>query len=66
MVKRSDPLPPVRLRAGDKIITTQEAAALRGISRETLRKMAEDGRGPQRVQLSERRWGFWLSDFVET
>lgn len=59
------PLPPVRLKPGDKILTTAEAARLRGVSRETLRKMSEAGTGPPRVQLSRRRWGYRASDFIE-
>jgi hypothetical protein len=61
----SNPLPPVRLKPGDHIITPAEAAKLRGISRETLRLMSEAGLGPQRVQLSRRRWGYRASDFIE-
>ena len=66
MVSRTNPLPPLRLRPGDRIITQQEAAKLRGISRETLRKMALDGSGPERVQLSKKRFGYRASDFLET
>ena len=64
MVKR-DPIPPIRLKPGDRILTQAEAAKLRGVSRETLRKMSEDGLGPKRVQLSKKRFGYLASDFLE-
>jgi predicted DNA-binding transcriptional regulator AlpA len=64
MVKR-DPIPPIRLKPGDRILTQTEAAKIRGISRETLRKMSEDGLGPKRVQLSKKRFGYLASDFLE-
>jgi predicted DNA-binding transcriptional regulator AlpA len=64
MVKR-DPIPPIRLKPGDRILTQAEAAKIRGISRETLRKMSEDGLGPKRVQLSKKRFGYLASDFLE-
>jgi predicted DNA-binding transcriptional regulator AlpA len=58
-------LPPVKLRPGDRILSQQEAAKLRGISRETLRLMSERGEGPKRVQLSRKRFGYLASDFLE-
>jgi len=61
-----DPLPPIRLKPGDRIISQAEAAQLRGISRETLRQMSERGLGPKRVQLSPKRFGYRLSDFQDT
>jgi predicted DNA-binding transcriptional regulator AlpA len=64
MVKR-DAIPPIRLKPGDRILTQAEAAKIRGISRETLRKMSEDGLGPKRVQLSKKRFGYLASDFLE-
>jgi predicted DNA-binding transcriptional regulator AlpA len=64
MVKR-DPIPPIRLKQGDRILTQAEAAKIRGVSRETLRKMSEDGLGPKRVQLSKKRFGYLASDFLE-
>jgi predicted DNA-binding transcriptional regulator AlpA len=64
MVKR-DAIPPIRLKPGDRILTQAEAAKIRGISRETLRKMSEDGLGPKRVQLSKNRFGYLASDFLE-
>ena len=65
MASRSDSLPPVRLKPGDRILSQAEAAKLRGISRETLRKMSETGLGPKRVQLSRKRFGYRASDFIE-
>jgi hypothetical protein len=59
------PLPPVRLKPGDYILTQAEAAKIRGVSRETLRLMSERGEGPQRIQLSKRRFGYRASDFLE-
>ena len=61
----SEPLPPVRLKPGDRILTPAEAAKLRGVSRETLRLMSERGLGPKRIQLSRRRFGYLASDFIE-
>jgi predicted DNA-binding transcriptional regulator AlpA len=65
MVKRDPIIPPIRLKPGDRILTQAEAAKLRGVSRETLRKMSEDGLGPKRVQLSRKRFGYRASDFLE-
>jgi predicted DNA-binding transcriptional regulator AlpA len=65
MAKRESPLPPVRLKPGDRILTQAEAAKLRGVSRETLRSMAERGEGPRRIQLSRKRFGYLASDFLE-
>jgi predicted DNA-binding transcriptional regulator AlpA len=62
---KRDPIPPIRLKPGDRILTQAEAAKLRGVSRETLRKMSEDGLGPKRVQLSKKRFGYLASDFLE-
>jgi hypothetical protein len=66
MRRLSGPLPPVRLKPGERIITPAEAAKLRGVSRETLRSMSERGLGPQRIQLSPRRYGYRSTDFIES
>ena len=58
-------LPPVRLKHGDRILSQEEAARLRGVTRETLRRMSETGVGPQRLQLSPGRFGYRASDFLE-
>jgi predicted DNA-binding transcriptional regulator AlpA len=60
-----EPLPTVRLKPGDRIITPAEAAKIRGVSRETLRLMSERGLGPKRIQLSRRRFGYRASEFLE-
>jgi hypothetical protein len=62
----SGPLPPVRLKPGERILTPAEAARIRGVSRETLRLMSERGLGPRRFQLSPRRFGYRSSDFIES
>jgi predicted DNA-binding transcriptional regulator AlpA len=59
------PLPPVKLRPGDRILSQAEAAKLRGVTRETLRRMSESGIGPRRIQLSPGRFGYLASDFLE-
>jgi predicted DNA-binding transcriptional regulator AlpA len=59
------PLPPVRLKPGDRILTQEEAARIRGVTRETLRRMSDDGVGPQRIQLSPGRFGYLASDCLE-
>jgi hypothetical protein len=66
MAKQSDPLPPIKLKPGDRILTQDQAARIRGVSRETLRAMSEAGTGPKRLQLSKKRFGYRASDFLET
>jgi predicted DNA-binding transcriptional regulator AlpA len=61
----SQSLPPLKLKPGDRILTQEEAARLRGVTRETLRRMSESGIGPRRVQLSPGRFGYLASDFLE-
>ena len=65
MAKQSDPLPPIKLKPGDRILTQAEAAKIRGVSREMLRELAESGLGPKRYQLSRKGWGYLASDFLE-
>jgi predicted DNA-binding transcriptional regulator AlpA len=55
----------VKLRPGDRILSQDEAAKIRGVTRETLRRMSERGIGPRRVQLSPGRFGYLASDFLE-
>ena len=38
---------------------------IRGVTRETLRRMSDDGVGPRRIQLSPGRFGYLASDFLE-
>jgi hypothetical protein len=66
MDRLSNPLPPIRLKPGERILTPAEAARIRGVSRETLRLMSERGLGPRRFQLSPRRFGYLSSDFIES
>ena len=41
------------------ILTEAETAELTRLSTRTLQRLAEDGRGPPRIQLTERRIGYW-------
>jgi predicted DNA-binding transcriptional regulator AlpA len=41
-----------------QILTKREAAQLARISERTLDRLSEDGRGPARIALSDRRVGF--------
>jgi hypothetical protein len=54
-----------KMKPGDRIISQQEAAELRGVTRQTLARMAVNGIGPERLQLSPGRFSYRLSDFVE-
>jgi hypothetical protein len=60
-----EPLPPLKLKPGDRILTQEDAARIRGVTRETLRRMSESGIGPRRIQLSPGRFGYLASDFLE-
>jgi predicted DNA-binding transcriptional regulator AlpA len=51
--------------AKDRIVSEKEAAEIRGVSRDTLRRQAQRGEGPRRIQLSERRVGYRLSELFE-
>jgi predicted DNA-binding transcriptional regulator AlpA len=64
-VAKSQSIPPVRLRPGDRILSQDEAAKIRGVNRETLRRMSESGIGPRRIQLSPGRFGYLASDFLK-
>ena len=46
-------------------MTKREAADLARISERTLDRLIEDGRGPRRVALSQRRVGFRRTDFLD-
>jgi hypothetical protein len=48
-----------------RIVSEQEAARLRGVSVDTLRRQAVRGEGPKRVRLSPRRIGYRLGDVLE-
>jgi hypothetical protein len=58
--------PPTELSALDlrKIVDEREAARLRGISVDTLRRQSARGEGPARIQLSPRRVGYRLGDVL--
>ena len=64
VVTKSQPLPPVKLRPGDRILSQEEAARIRGLHRETLRHMSETGVGPRRIQLTPGRFGYLACDFL--
>jgi predicted DNA-binding transcriptional regulator AlpA len=48
----------------EKIIDEKEAARLRGVSVDTLRRQAARGEGPHRIRLSPRRVGYRLGDII--
>ena len=45
----------------DRVVTENEAAAILGFSKDTLRREFRAGRAPPRVKLSARRIGYRLS-----
>jgi predicted DNA-binding transcriptional regulator AlpA len=47
-----------------RIVSEQEAAQLRGISVDTLRRQVDRGEGPTRVRLSPRRIGYRLGEVL--
>ena len=49
----------------DRIIPENEAAKLRGVSPDTLRRNAERGGKPERLRLSPRRVGYRLREVLE-
>ena len=46
------------------VITEAEAAGLTRLSIRTLQRLAEDGRGPRRIHLTDRRIGYWRCDVI--
>jgi predicted DNA-binding transcriptional regulator AlpA len=57
----------------DRVLSPAETAAVLGINERTLRRLVQDGEGPERVQLSKRRYGHresavdrWLANRVCT
>ena len=58
--------PAAALCAADdnRILTEAEVAKLTRLSGRTLQRLAEDGRGPPRIQLTERRIGYWYRDVI--
>jgi predicted DNA-binding transcriptional regulator AlpA len=49
----------------DRIISEKEAAQLRNVSPDTLRRQAARGEGPRRIRLSPRRVGYRLSEVLD-
>jgi hypothetical protein len=47
-----------------RIIDEKEAARLRNISVDTLRRMSARGEGPERLRLSPRRVGYRIADVI--
>jgi predicted DNA-binding transcriptional regulator AlpA len=68
-------MPPTHLRnpirpipvtpANDRIVSEREAAQIRGVSEYTLRRQAQRGEGPERIQLSPRRIGYRYSSLLK-
>jgi predicted DNA-binding transcriptional regulator AlpA len=50
--------------ARNRIISEPEAAAMYGISEDTLQRRARRGEGPARLKLSPRRVGYRLGDIL--
>ena len=47
-----------------RIISEKEAAEIRGVSPDTLKRNSDRGRKPQRVKVSARRVGYWLDEVL--
>jgi predicted DNA-binding transcriptional regulator AlpA len=47
-----------------RIISEKEYATLEGVSVDTIRRRTAKGEGPPRRQMSERRYGYLLSDIL--
>ncbi len=46
------------------ILTEAETATLTRLSSRTLQRLAEGGHGPGRIQLTNRRVGYWRHDVL--
>jgi predicted DNA-binding transcriptional regulator AlpA len=62
---------PQQRRILDRVLSSAETAVLLGINERTLRRMVNEGEGHERVQVSQRRFGFresaiehWLANRV--
>jgi predicted DNA-binding transcriptional regulator AlpA len=58
------PRPPSAItidRHQDRVFTPQETARFLGIGLRSVRRLVETGEGPERVQITVRRYGFRLS-----
>jgi hypothetical protein len=49
----------------ERIVSEAEAAKLRGVSPDTLKRAAMRGEGPERLRLSPRRVGYRLREVLE-
>jgi predicted DNA-binding transcriptional regulator AlpA len=49
----------------DRIVGEREAAQLRGVSKDTLRRIALNTGKPRRIRLSPRRVGYKLSEVLD-
>ena len=49
----------------EQIVSEDRAAKLRGVSTDTLRRNAQRGEGPTRIQLSTRRVGYRLREILD-
>ena len=50
--------------ADKRLVRTDGAAELLGLSRSTLEKMRVHGGGPRYVQLGARAIGYWVGDLI--
>jgi predicted DNA-binding transcriptional regulator AlpA len=46
----------------DRLISEKTTAEILGISRDTLRRLGQRGKGPQRRKISQRRVGYKISE----
>ena len=65
MPSRPSPNRPAPLPPPDRIVSEVEAAALRNVSPDTLRRIALATGKPRRLRLSPRRVGYRLSEVLD-
>ena len=65
MPSRPSPNRPAPLPPPDSIVSEVEAAALRNVSPDTLRRIALATGKPRRLRLSPRRVGYRLSEVLD-
>ncbi len=53
-----------QLNQTDRIVSIAEAASIRGVSVDTLKRQLKRGEGPELLRVSARRIGFRLSDVL--
>lgn len=58
--------PPTSELPAHRLISEREAAQIRGVSEDTLRRNSERGGKPRRVQISKGRIGYWRDEVVES